>query len=497
MDSSVEGPEELPSYETQQTKSPDNGAEKAQQIDDKSTLTTKIEEKKMSIVVHEGASQDLDDGDCVTQVDKEASILSVNPVKVSLGTTVTSAQPLQSVKDGRSPAIREKVLEDGYNWRKYGQKLVKGNEFIRSYYRCTHPSCQVKKQLERSHEGQLADIVYFGQHDHPKPQSNIPVAVGFVLSVEDRPESPLSPVAKVAGKGRPPINSPNALQMSTLTSREDVKVVPPESTRKRDEIDNNDDDLQLKRQKKGNRNVDPAAVDKPTGEPRVVVKTLSEEDIVNDGYRWRKYGQKMVKGNPNPRSYYRCSSPGCPVKKHVERASHDPKVVITSYEGEHDHDMPPSRTVTNNIAGLEIRTPSLASGQLDSKPAFNTPDANIKTKEQLNGESSSKAKGGTVKEVDKGSDMVSPHSSSLDETKSKDQQNEKSCAMEESDAAGHDSDATTSFILEGRTNDQHTCESKEISEVNGSASNVHSVASHPDSKSTQPHISDSEPVEAN
>lgn len=37
-------------------------------------------------------------------------------------------------------------------------------------------------------------------------------------------------------------------------------------------------------------------------EPRVVVQTTSEVDILEDGYRWRKYGQKVVKGNPNPRS---------------------------------------------------------------------------------------------------------------------------------------------------------------------------------------------------
>lgn len=33
----------------------------------------------------------------------------------------------------------------------------------------------------------------------------------------------------------------------------------------------------------------------------MVVQTLSEVDILDDGYRWRKYGQKVVKGNPNPR----------------------------------------------------------------------------------------------------------------------------------------------------------------------------------------------------
>jgi hypothetical protein len=32
-----------------------------------------------------------------------------------------------------------------------------------------------------------------------------------------------------------------------------------------------------------------------------VVQTTSEIDILDDGYRWRKYGQKVVKGNPNPR----------------------------------------------------------------------------------------------------------------------------------------------------------------------------------------------------
>lgn len=35
--------------------------------------------------------------------------------------------------------------------------------------------------------------------------------------------------------------------------------------------------------------------------PRVVIQTTSNVDILDDGYQWRKYGQKVVKGNPNPR----------------------------------------------------------------------------------------------------------------------------------------------------------------------------------------------------
>lgn len=46
---------------------------------------------------------------------------------------------------------------------------------------------------------------------------------------------------------------------------------------------------------------DSMQIGKVNREPRVVVQTVSEVDILDDGYRWRKYGQKVVKGNPNPR----------------------------------------------------------------------------------------------------------------------------------------------------------------------------------------------------
>ncbi|GAU26725.1 hypothetical protein TSUD_315020 [Trifolium subterraneum] len=34
---------------------------------------------------------------------------------------------------------------------------------------------------------------------------------------------------------------------------------------------------------------------------KVEFKTKSEVEIVDDGFKWRKYGQKMVKNSPNPR----------------------------------------------------------------------------------------------------------------------------------------------------------------------------------------------------
>ncbi|CAI8612662.1 unnamed protein product [Vicia faba] len=57
----------------------------------------------------------------------------------------------------------------------------------------------------------------------------------------------------------------------------------------------------------------------------------------DDGYRWRKYGQKSIKNSPNPRSYYRCTNPRCSAKKQVERSNEDPESLIITYEGLHLH----------------------------------------------------------------------------------------------------------------------------------------------------------------
>ncbi|XP_059643500.1 probable WRKY transcription factor 49 [Cornus florida] len=77
--------------------------------------------------------------------------------------------------------------------------------------------------------------------------------------------------------------------------------------------------------------------------------------MADDGYKWRKYGQKSIKNSPNPRSYYRCTNPRCSAKKQVERSTYDPDSFIVTYEGLHlhfaypyflgetQHDNPPSK----------------------------------------------------------------------------------------------------------------------------------------------------------
>ncbi|EFH56007.1 WRKY transcription factor 33 [Arabidopsis lyrata subsp. lyrata] len=241
--------------------------------------------------------------------------------------------------------------EDGYNWRKYGQKQVKGSENPRSYYKCTFPNCPTKKKVERSLEGQITEIVYKGSHNHPKPQStrrSSSSSSTFHSAVynasldhnrqasSDQPNSNNSfhhsdsfGMQQEDNTTSDSVGDDEFEQGSSIVSREEEDCgSEPEAKRWKGENETNG----------GN-----GGGSKTVREPRIVVQTTSDIDILDDGYRWRKYGQKVVKGNPNPRSYYKCTTIGCPVRKHVERASHDMRAVITTYEGKHNHDVPAAR----------------------------------------------------------------------------------------------------------------------------------------------------------
>ncbi|KAI3955025.1 hypothetical protein MKW98_005028 [Papaver atlanticum] len=62
------------------------------------------------------------------------------------------------------------------------------------------------------------------------------------------------------------------------------------------------------------------------------------EGHLDDGYGWRKYGQKDILGATYPRGYYRCThrnAQGCLAMKQVQRSDEDPSMFSVTYRGRH------------------------------------------------------------------------------------------------------------------------------------------------------------------
>ncbi|KAK7337016.1 hypothetical protein VNO77_17573 [Canavalia gladiata] len=264
---------------------------------------------------------------------------------------------------------------DGYNWRKYGQKQVKGSEYPRSYYKCTHPNCPVKKKVERSFDGQIAEIVYKGEHNHSKPQlpkrnsagtqgSSGVMCDGMVQDIwnnnnnqsERNIEGNEGRIFDNTGMSThsdhyhiiaPQLNNDSLLIGATNAggaSTENSCGLSGEYEEPSKGFEAHEDEPRSKRRKNENQSNEATYSEEGLVEPRIVMQSFTDSEILGDGFRWRKYGQKVVKGNPYPRSYYRCTNIKCNVRKHVERAIDDPRSFVTTYEGKHNHEKPLKNT---------------------------------------------------------------------------------------------------------------------------------------------------------
>ncbi|KAI3800031.1 hypothetical protein L1987_35338 [Smallanthus sonchifolius] len=68
------------------------------------------------------------------------------------------------------------TIEDGYAWRKYGQKEILNSNSPRCYFRCTHKQahgCKALKQVQKLEDrSNKFHIIYFGHHTCPPPIPN-------------------------------------------------------------------------------------------------------------------------------------------------------------------------------------------------------------------------------------------------------------------------------------------------------------------------------------
>jgi len=413
---------------------------------------------------------------------------------------------IQAEADGK-PRREMAANDDGYNWRKYGEKQVKGSKFPRSYYKCSHQGCPMKKIVERDPISGIISqsVIKGGDHTHPRPNIARVDASNSVLVQDGLGNSGRGDEVEGArSKWRKSIDSeehatdshkldgtkldraessdiigniqqsPQRAPQEHIERKEDMKEaavmalqllgtgfspdvgalgpgmastpaslipLPPtlrasplnmkqkqvkehfsgrghslytvysspmkESEIPKDMLDhgevNSEDEWEtceadfgveddetvsaaiaaatafvckefkqdaqdaalhkqdgrkvggtdalhcddepspkkkIKKSSKKTSISDKADVQK-NDDHKTVIRTETDSDQLDDGYRWRKYGQKVVKGNPHPRSYYKCTHPGCKVRKQVERSGENVRVLITTYEGSHTHDQPP------------------------------------------------------------------------------------------------------------------------------------------------------------
>ncbi|XP_050226373.1 probable WRKY transcription factor 3 isoform X2 [Mercurialis annua] len=211
-------------------------------------------------------------------------------------------------KKQQLPIAVDKPSEDGYNWRKYGQKPIKGSEYPRSYYKCTHLNCPVKKKVERSSDGQITEIIYKGQHNHEQsqPSKRAKDSSDQNASTSSQSKSEFSFIAQAGSINKLtetiPAHSVSGREHESMQA-DPIQLHGSSDSDEAGETraeDGDEDEPNPKRRQTDVGTTEVALPQKTVTESKIIVQTRSEVDLLDDGYRWRKYGQKVVKGNPHP-----------------------------------------------------------------------------------------------------------------------------------------------------------------------------------------------------
>jgi len=191
------------------------------------------------------------------------------------------------VLEPKSDKVKATTQDGHHRWRKYGSKKAKGVN--RAYFRCRNPNCSMKMITETVIKNGTSTVntIFKGEHNHDPPQ---------ITTVEVHTQAEFKELA------------------ATKTCC--LALEPGEES---------------------------------GFAPKLVCTLDHSIDPLDDGFNWRKYGQKIVKGSAHPRSYFKCTTNSCSVKKQLEREElHH----ICTYEGLHNHPPPESETRDSPTAVL-------------------------------------------------------------------------------------------------------------------------------------------------
>eukprot|EP01121_Diplochlamys_sp_Union-15-3_P013563 TRINITY_DN4223_c0_g1_i1.p1 TRINITY_DN4223_c0_g1~~TRINITY_DN4223_c0_g1_i1.p1 ORF type:complete len:542 (+),score=75.76 TRINITY_DN4223_c0_g1_i1:162-1787(+) len=301
-------------------------------------------------------------------------VLSSSLVMCDTLPQITSS-PNKVIDSGLSPKekVSPCVIKDGYKWRKYGQKIVKGCDHPRHYYRCVVSGCPAKKQVEKitcnsvalGAAGNESNIwyryVWRGDHIHPPAKLS-------KLAVTDQEQFKQQILHVFDRTMNNEANNPshNAQMGSTQQQQPSTNCFL-----------NVGESLNLHHKETGLHSVSGSKTTKKEGrssagskgprrmEFRLVVECSANVDWSDDGFRWRKYGQKNLKGSTCPRSYYRCTESECSVRKQVEPTPHGANII--TYFGFHPHPAPSHNNTHHLISPHPGYTPILGVSDKQNK----------------------------------------------------------------------------------------------------------------------------------